>query len=507
MAAQSSTPRRMHRGVATPESSAFDLNRLGGSTGDVVRGPAPSESVRRRSDGELPRSRKLVRTMIFADLVVIVGSIWIGIAASWGGTAFAADNFLRAMMAALLMLLWPTMLWKTQSRQTFVLGDGPEEYRRVLLAGAWTAVVVAAVAFMTAALAGQSFVVWVILLGTGLLLVERHLIRRRLRHRLPQGPPLHRVFVVATPQARVEVEKTLAKTNGLFEPVGSWDLEDSEESDPEQVVGDALRAGADALLCAPSGHSDLSWTRRLGWALEHQDVALYIVPSLSQIAQPRLSIQPVEGLPLVRVEMPRFSGPSRMIKRIIDFAGSSFLIVLFAVPMLLVSAAIRIDSKGPAFFQQTRAGADGSTFQCYKYRTMRQGADAERAALRAQQSTDSATFKMSSDPRITRVGRFLRRFSIDELPQLFNVWRGEMSLVGPRPHPMDDVERYDDKDHRRLLAKPGMTGLWQVSGRSDLEWEDAVMLDLYYVENWSLSADLLIVLRTAKAVVKGSGAY
>lgn len=377
----------------------------------------------------------------------------------------------------------------------------------MILAGVWTAVLVAAVAFMAAAAAGQSFIVWVILLGTGLLLVERHLIRRRLRHQLQEGPPLHRVFVVATPEARVHVTKELTRTSGLFEPVGHWDLDDSVDSDPEQVVSRALQAGADSLVCAPSGHSDASWTRRLGWSMEHKDVALYIVPTLSQIAQPRLSIQPIEGLPLVRVEMPRFSGPSRMIKRIIDLVGSTILLVLFAIPMLFVSLAIRIDSRGPAFFRQTRAGADGVTFQCWKYRTMRQGADDERAALREEQGADSATFKMATDPRVTRVGRFLRRFSIDELPQLFNVWRGEMSLVGPRPHPMDDVERYDDQDHRRLLAKPGMTGLWQVSGRSDLDWDDAVMLDLYYVENWSLSADFLIVLRTAKAVVKGSGAY
>ena len=187
--------------------------------------------------------------------------------------------------------------------------------------------------------------------------------------------------------------------------------------------------------------------------------------------------------------------------------------------MLLIGLLIRRDSDGPAIFKQTRAGIGSSTFQCWKFRTMYTGADAERAALRkaqleatAAQELDlrdgqSATFKMADDPRITKTGRWLRKYSIDELPQLVNVLKGEMSLVGPRPHPLDDVERYDDVATRRLLAKPGMTGLWQVSGRSDLDWEQAVRLDLYYVENWSLASDLLILLRTVKVVVAGSGAY
>ena len=183
--------------------------------------------------------------------------------------------------------------------------------------------------------------------------------------------------------------------------------------------------------------------------------------------------------------------------------------------MLVIAWLIRRDTPGPAIFKQSRAGVRSETFDCWKFRTMYAGADAERAALReaaAQEDSmgakaDGATFKMAADPRVTRTGRWLRRYSLDELPQLVNVLRGEMSLVGPRPHPLDDVERYDDVATRRLLAKPGMTGLWQVSGRSDLDWEESVRLDLYYVENWSLATDLLILLRTVKVVVAGSGAY
>jgi exopolysaccharide biosynthesis polyprenyl glycosylphosphotransferase len=211
---------------------------------------------------------------------------------------------------------------------------------------------------------------------------------------------------------------------------------------------------------------------------------------------------------LVRVEMPRFSGPARIVKRLLDVIGSVLCLTLFAIPLLIVALAIKIDSPGPVFFRQVRVRAvGGATFRCWKLRTMVVDADRQRGELRDRHGGESVTFKMPADPRITRVGRFLRRYSIDEVPQLFNVLRGQMSLVGPRPHPLDDVERYDDVATRRLLAKPGMTGLWQVSGRSDLPWRDAVMLDLYYVENWSISLDTVIVARTLKAVLAGKGAY
>ena len=245
--------------------------------------------------------------------------------------------------------------------------------------------------------------------------------------------------------------------------------------------------------------------------MEDTELSLLVSPAIAQIAGPRLSIEPIQGLALVRVEMPRFSGPAKVVKRVIDLVGSTLLLILLAIPLAVIAVSIRGTSKGPIFFKQVRAGVGGTTFSCWKFRTMVPEAEGMRDELRAEaeqvSGADGATFKLERDPRITTVGRGLRRFSLDELPQLFNVWLGQMSLVGPRPHPLDDVSRYDDVATRRLLAKPGMTGLWQVSGRSDLDWEQAVLLDLYYVENWSLALDAIIVLRTAKAVVTGSGAY
>ncbi|MDP3949880.1 sugar transferase, partial [Microbacterium sp.] len=264
---------------------------------------------------------------------------------------------------------------------------------------------------------------------------------------------------------------------------------------------------ADSIIYSPSSHLPAGWVRRLGWAMEDTDMDLMVNPSLVHIAGPRLSIAPVQGLPLLRVDMPKFSGPTRTIKRATDLAWASLLLTILGIPMLIIGLAIRIDSRGPAIFRQQRAGQGGKTFICWKFRTMVDGAVAQRDTLRAEFGEGGATFKMRDDKRVTRVGNLLRRFSIDELPQLVNVLKGDMSIVGPRPHPLDDVARYSDDAHRRLLIKPGLTGLWQVSGRSDVDWDDAVMLDLHYVETWTLSLDLVIMMRTAKVVLLGSGAY
>ena len=209
----------------------------------------------------------------------------------------------------------------------------------------------------------------------------------------------------------------------------------------------------------------------------------------------------------MRVLSPRFSGPARVAKRAFDIVVSLLLLLVSAIPMLLIALWIRHDSTGPAVFRQPRAGLDGRTFMCWKFRTMLDGSDAQRPQLRDEANLDGAIFKMQDDPRVTRVGRLLRRYSLDELPQLLMVLDGAMSLVGPRPHPLDDVERYDDTARRRLAVKPGMTGLWQVSGRSDLDWDEGVLLDLHYVENWSLALDLVLLARTASAVLRGTGSY
>lgn len=225
------------------------------------------------------------------------------------------------------------------------------------------------------------------------------------------------------------------------------------------------------------------------------------------MAGPRIHVRPVAGLPLLHVDQPEFAGSKRVGKAIFDLAGSALLLLVFAPVMAAVALAIRLDDGGPVIFRQTRIGRNGRPFTMLKFRSMVVEAEDLRSELDSVNEVDGALFKVRSDPRVTRVGRTLRRLSLDELPQLINVLRREMSLVGPRPPLADEVATYADDARRRLLVKPGLTGLWQVSGRSDLSWYDSVRLDLYYVENWSFTQDLLILWKTLKAVLARRGAY
>ena len=447
------------------------------------------------------------RAMVVTDLVMITIAVAAVLAVGIGMSAPLRLDSPRQFIAVALLLLWPIMLWEMQSRATAVLGTGSEEYRRVLTASLWTLVLTAAGAYAIGSSRARDTLLVAVILGTMLLLVGRNLMRIRLHRHLTRFGPLHRVFVVAPQSAERVIGAQLERSAMIFAQVGGVTLSESIDPDPELVVADAIAAGADTLLYAPGNHDDPTWPRRLGWAMEDTELSLLVSPALADVAGPRMSIEPVEGMALLRVDMPRFSGPTRVVKRTIDVVGSLLGLIVLAIPVAIVALLIKRDSPGPVFYRQLRAGVGGSTFMCWKLRTMYCDADQERAALRRLATDDGATFKMVRDPRVTPFGHFLRRYSIDEMPQLLNVLVGEMSLVGPRPHPLDDVERYDDVATRRLLAKPGMTGLWQVSGRSDLDWSEAVTLDLHYIENWSMALDMIILLRTGKAVLSGKGAY
>jgi exopolysaccharide biosynthesis polyprenyl glycosylphosphotransferase len=232
-----------------------------------------------------------------------------------------------------------------------------------------------------------------------------------------------------------------------------------------------------------------------------------VAPAVVEVAGPRIAVRALGGLPLLYVEEPELTGAARLFKDIVDKLVSAVALVLLSPLLLGLALGIRTSSRGPALFKQQRVGRDGRTFQMLKFRTMSDDAEHELDALQEQNEMDGARFKLREDPRVTRLGRRLRRHSVDELPQLWNVLCGHMSLVGPRPPLPSEVRRYDDVAHRRLLVKPGMTGLWQVSGRSELEWDETVRLDLFYVENWSPLLDLQILWRTMPAVVHGRGAY
>jgi exopolysaccharide biosynthesis polyprenyl glycosylphosphotransferase len=249
--------------------------------------------------------------------------------------------------------------------------------------------------------------------------------------------------------------------------------------------------------------------RRLAWQLERDSIDLVVASTLVDVAGDRTTIRPIDGVPLLHVEHPRLKGGRRLVKAVFDRVGALVLLTLLAPPMLIIAALVRFapGERGPVIFRQQRVGKDGRPFVLFKFRSMYVDAEARLAELREHNETAAGLFKIRKDPRVTRVGRWLRRLSLDELPQLLNVLRGEMSLVGPRPPLPSEVAKYPADMRRRLVVKPGLTGLWQVSGRSDLSWEDTIRLDLTYVENWSLAMDLAILARTLGAVIRSAGAY
>jgi exopolysaccharide biosynthesis polyprenyl glycosylphosphotransferase len=244
----------------------------------------------------------------------------------------------------------------------------------------------------------------------------------------------------------------------------------------------------------------------LAWDLEGTSAELVVDPGLMEIAGPRLHVAAVDGLPLLHLSAPTFTGMPRVIKAVTDRLGAALLLVLVAPVMIALAIAVRSDG-GPVFYRQCRVGQHGTHFRMIKFRSMVANADQRQSELVDGNHGCGPLFKLHHDPRVTRVGAFLRKYSLDELPQLFNVLTGSMSIVGPRPPLPEEVTGYSRDAQRKLLVKPGMTGLWQISGRSDLSWEESVRLDLRYVENWTLALDALIIWKTVGAVIRGTGAY
>ena len=272
---------------------------------------------------------------------------------------------------------------------------------------------------------------------------------------------------------------------------------------PEAVA----KLGVDTVAVTASRGLTSGVLKRLGWDLEGAGVDLVVAPALTDVAGPRVHVRPVSGLQLLYVEQPEFTGPTWAMKEAFDRALAALALLVLSPLLVLIAASIRLTTAGPVIFRQVRVGRDGEVFTVYKFRTMVVDAEPHLETLWEISEGNGVLFKLKDDPRVTGVGRFLRRLSLDELPQLWNVLIGSMSLVGPRPALPNEAERYGRSTARRLLVKPGITGLWQVSGRSDLSWEDSVRLDLYYVENWSFAGDIQILWKTLSAVVRGQGAY
>ncbi|MFI1929012.1 sugar transferase [Streptomyces sp. NPDC020330] len=279
------------------------------------------------------------------------------------------------------------------------------------------------------------------------------------------------------------------------------------DDDVTTVLGAVYAHAADLVLVAPGPQLTGDRLRRLGWGLHDGGVALSVVSELSGVAAERVRPVTAAGLTLLHIAPPLRGGPQAVLKNALDRTGALFGLLVLAPLLLAVALSVRLTSRGPVFHRQVRHGRHNRPFTMWKFRTMVADAEKLKAQLAASNEVDGPLFKMRGDPRVTPVGRMLRRTSIDELPQLFNVLLGQMSLVGPRPPLPEEASRYDEREHRRLAVKPGLTGLWQVSGRSDLTWQETVSLDLWYVDNWSVAIDMGLLARTVRAVTDGRGAY
>jgi exopolysaccharide biosynthesis polyprenyl glycosylphosphotransferase len=458
--------------------------------------------------------QRYLRTMLGLDLLVGAAAGVLAYLLRFGGPV---TPFTRTYLILSLLLPFALVasLGLTRAYDKRFLYVGTQEYDRVIRGGLWLTAAAAIVSYALEIPTARSYVLIALPAATATLVAARFALRWQLHERRRRGECMRRVVVVGHELAIIGLTRQLRRErfHGL-EVVGAClpDGSDGRIGLPvygtfDQVAAAVGAAGADTVLVLSCPELDGHALRRLAWQLERDEVDLIVASSLIDVAGDRTTIRPVDGLPMLHVEHPRLAGGSRVLKEIMDRVGAAILLFIFTPLLFAIAVATRLDSAGPVLFRQVRVGRDGREFVICKFRTMHTDAEARLAELRPLNENDGVIFKMRDDPRVTAVGRWLRRYSLDELPQLVNVLLGQMSLVGPRPPLPSEVAAYAADVHRRLAVKPGMTGLWQVSGRSDLSWEDAVRLDLRYVENWSMSMDLVILLRTMTAVVRSSGAY
>ncbi|HXH77221.1 sugar transferase [Nocardioides sp.] len=475
---------------------------------------APAEVTRRPA-----RTSRIAAAVAVVDLVMITLATLAAIQFRLDLPFFdpatdVVENTARP--AIFLIAAWLLLLVMLGAYDNDLFGAGMDEFRLVVNASLANAALVGVGAFLTQSPLSRALFVLLFTIGIPLLLMGRLAARRVLQHARTRGRLSQRVLLVGTPGHVGEINVVLSRerwlgyqvvgcllprdyagirsTSGGIPVLGTTD-DLSEHVDEHEVDIVVFTAGA------VNSSTEL---RRLAWDLEdHSQVEIIVAPNVTDVSSERVRIRPVAGLPLMHLGRPRSRAARSAAKRLFDLAGAWTTLVVFGPLLVALMLWIRLDDGGPSIFRQTRVGRDGKPFQCLKLRSM--VVDAEQ--LRPPGDESSVLYKLADDPRVTRPGRFIRRFSLDELPQLWNVVRGEMSLVGPRPPLPDEVARYEDDMLRRLNVLPGMTGLWQVSGRSDLSWEDTVRLDLYYVDNWSMTQDMAILFRTVWAVLASRGAY
>jgi len=461
----------------------------------------------------VPRSVRI--GILITDALVLVAATLLGFV-----TRFSIADLNVALIGPIQIvgtvapLLWIIVLILVGSYEQRVVGLGLTEYGRVAQSALWMVAIVSIISFLGKFDTSRAYVLLIIPIGLAGLLLDRWLWRRWILARRNRGQELQTTIVIGNPHDQQHVSEALTERPWAgYSVVATMDGITPATTDSQREAWfDQLMTTVheqDISCIALTGSCGLQGAdiREISWRIEGRGIDLLLSSTLGAVTGPRLSLRVATGLPFVHLDEVGLGLSQRSLKRVLDIAGSSVALIVLSPVIAIIAAAILLTSGRPIFFGQPRAGARGALFRMWKFRTMNPDADAQKEELRQASALDEPMVKIPNDPRITPIGRFLRRWSLDELPQFANVLRGNMSLVGPRPHPIDDVQRYRATDSRRLLAKPGMTGLWQVAGRSDLSWEDAVELDLLYIENWSLLGDLAIIARTVQAVFTRSGAY
>jgi len=498
---------------SVPEQATPPLSLADGETvTPLTMAPAPAVGLLRTQ-----WIARYTRWVVVGDAVSALLGAVVALAVRFGLVAVEGPNELYLPLSLVFPCVWVALLAMGRSYEPRFIGEGTDEFRRVIDSAVRVIALVAVVSYVLNWGFARGYLVVALPVATLGSLAVRAIGRRALKNAQAQGRATRRVLVTGTERATAEMIRRLQQRGDHpFDVVGALvDHSRSTTIEGVPVVGRAadtsaavVAMGADTVAIAAWSTFSQNDLRRLSWELEDSHVDILVTPNLVDVSGPRISIRPVAGLPLLHVEKPEFTGFRRVAKALFD-RGVALIALLVLWPLLLVLAiAVRLDSEGPAFFKQERVGKGGRTFTMVKLRSM--SVDAEdllESVAGDNVHAEGPLFKAHSDPRITRVGALLRRTSLDELPQLFNILFGQMSLVGPRPPLLSEVEQYESDVRRRFLVKPGLTGLWQVSGRSDLSWEDSVRLDLFYVENWTFLLDIEILARTFRAVVAARGAY